>query len=333
MSYSGNVGRMIVLAPLLIYIGHSYTSYRVRQANETARTELLERLDTDGFIILRGHASFSALAPARLEEHLESLWAAEGEAAGSEFKQEAGTRRLANLMAKDDANRSLATLISDPIVLEMCGHVFGGQERVKLSSLNARSSPGGGTAGTGRQPLHADSGAIADERGYWVCNALWMVTNYTLLNGALRVVPGSHARRELPHVALSDPLAPHPDEVLVTGAAGDVIIFNAHMWHGGTANRGVLGSPRTSIHALYTRRDKPQQSYQRQLLQEAGVAIEAGTCAAKDANAAACSGHGGGGGGDDGNKAEVELRWLLALDDEENDALSAAAEAGASGFL
>jgi ectoine hydroxylase-related dioxygenase (phytanoyl-CoA dioxygenase family) len=64
-----------------------------------------------------------------------------------------------------------------------------------------------------------------------------MLDDFTLENGALRVVPGSHRWKRLPQDALSDPLAPHDGEVLVTAPAGTVVVMNAHAWHGGTENR------------------------------------------------------------------------------------------------
>jgi ectoine hydroxylase-related dioxygenase (phytanoyl-CoA dioxygenase family) len=68
--------------------------------------------------------------------------------------------------------------------------------------------------------------------------------------------------------------------------------MNAHVWHGGTANR--TDAPRLAMHAFYCRRDKPQQQYQKQLLRpEVQAALT------------------------------PELRELLALDDPLNDALSA----------
>jgi ectoine hydroxylase-related dioxygenase (phytanoyl-CoA dioxygenase family) len=100
---------------------------------------------------------------------------------------------------------------------------------------------------------------------------------------------------------LADPNAPHPDEILVTGPAGGVVIMNAHLWHGGTANR--TGTPRLAMHAFYCRRDKPQQQYQKQLLRSE---VQAGLSAA--------------------------LRELLALDDPLNDELSANVTVR-SGFL
>jgi hypothetical protein len=212
------------------------------------------RLDGDGFVVLEGAAPADLLA--ELRARLEQLFAEEGESAGAEFKQEPGCRRLANLADKGEVfHRAL----SQPWALEHVRHVLG--PAIKLSSLNARFVP---PYGAGAQPLHADMAAVADERGPWVCNVLWMLDDFTPDNGAVRVVPGSHRWGALPQQALADPHADHPDQRLVTGQAGSVMIMNAHLWHAGTANR--TARPRTALHAFFCRRDKPQQQFQQRLL-------------------------------------------------------------------
>src|SRR4029077_20418993 len=163
-----------------------------------------------------------------LRSRIEELLAQEGAAAGSEFKQEANARRLANLVNKGEI---FLRVIETPEVLECMQHVLG--NRFKLSSLNVRSADPYSDCS---QPLHADSGAIADEHGYWVCNSVWMLDDFTPENGAIRMVPGSHKWRRLPQDALADPVAPHPNEVMLTGRAGTVVVMNAHMLHGETAN-------------------------------------------------------------------------------------------------
>src|SRR5262249_45140313 len=105
----------------------------------------------------------------------------------------------------------------------------------------------------------------------------------------------------LPQEALADPRADHPEQVLVTGRAGAVVVLNAHAWHAGTANR--TGRPRMSLHAFYCRRDRPQQQYQKRLLRPEVQ-----------------------------QTLPPELRDLLALDDPLNDRLSAEV-AVRSGFL
>ncbi len=174
-----------------------------------------------------------------------------------------------------------------PEVLAGVRHVLG--DEIKLSSLNARSADPGSDAG---QPLHVDMGAVPDDAGYWVCNTVWMLDDFTPENGATRMIPGSHRWRKRPQDVLEDPFAPHPDEVLLTGPAGSIAIMNAHLWHGGTANR--TSSPRLALHAFYCRRDKPQQQYQKALLRPE---VQAGL--------------------------PPGVRQILALDDPLNDELSA----------
>jgi len=218
------------------------------------------RLDEAGFVVLPGFQSPELVEA--LRARVDELFRAEGEQAGSEFRQEPGARRLANCV---DKGAIFGHCIVDPLILEHVACVLGPD--FKLSSLNVRSANPHNGAG---QPLHADMGAIADERGYWVCNTVWLLDDFTRDNGALRLVPGSHRLHKLPQEVLADPNAVHPDEILVTGSAGDVIVMNAHMWHGGTAN--ATARERRALHAFYCRSDKPQQQYQKALLSPATVA-------------------------------------------------------------
>jgi ectoine hydroxylase-related dioxygenase (phytanoyl-CoA dioxygenase family) len=254
-------------------------------------TEACRRLDELGYVLLP-----NLMEPglqARLRDRVEELFASEGDAAGGEFKTEPGARRLANLVNKGSVFREI---IVHPAVLPLVEHVLGS---AKLSSLNARSTNPGWDK---PQPLHCDMGALPDEQGPWVCNTVWLLDDFTQYNGALRVVPGSHRRGRLPPDALADPLADHPEQTVITGPAGSVIVMNAHLWHGGMAN--LTPSPRTAVHAFYCRRDKPQQQHQKMLL---------------DAELQ--------------KTLPPELRELLALDDPFNDDLSGHQGLVRSGFL
>ncbi len=240
------------------------------------------RLDEQGFVLLDHFMGGQLLAD--LRARIFELFQEEGDRAGHEFKTEPNARRLANLADKGDAFRRAIVL---PDLLEHVRHVLGPE--IKLSSLNVRSADPHSDEG---QPLHVDMSAIPDEKGYWVCNTVWMLDDFTADNGATRVIPGSHTWRQRPQDVLADPMAPHPQEVLLTGTAGSVAIMNAHLWHGGTANR--TPSPRLAMHAFYCRRDKPQQQYQKALLRPD---VQAGLPA--------------------------DVRAILALDDPQNDVLSA----------
>lgn len=212
------------------------------------------RLETDGYLVLEGLMDEGLLARAR--SRIEELFAQEGDQAGSEFKLEPQSRRLANLVDKGEI---FERIIETPRLLDCIESVLG--PRFKLSSFNVRSAdPGNG----GAQPLHSDSGAVADGQGYWVCNSVWMLDDFTLDNGSTRMIPGSHRWGVTPQQAGVDVNARHPQEVLLTGRAGTVVVMNAHMWHGGTANR--TAAPRRAMHVYFTRWDKPQQQYQKRLL-------------------------------------------------------------------
>ena len=249
------------------------------------------QLDEQGWVVLEDAMGPDLLRA--LRDRILTLFDEEGEHAGSEFKTEEHARRLANLVDKGEVFRQTIVL---PQVLSLVRHVLGPD--MKLSSLNARSADPQTDVG---QPLHVDMGALPDEKGYWVCNTIWMLDDFTAENGPTRVVPGSHRWGKRPQDVLEDPRAAHPAEVHITGNAGGIVVMNSHLWHGGTANR--TKAPRLAMHAFYCRRDKPQQQYQKGLLRpEVQVALSA------------------------------ELRDVLALDDASNDALSLAG-APRSGFL
>jgi ectoine hydroxylase-related dioxygenase (phytanoyl-CoA dioxygenase family) len=237
-------------------------------------------LDELGYVVLDGFMDAALLRD--LRARILALFDEEGERAGSEFRTEPHARRLANLVDKGDVFRRAIVL---PPLLAYVRHVLG--PAIKLSSLNARSADPHNEA----QPLHVDMAAIPDERGYWVCNTVWMLDDFTPDNGATRVVPGSHRWGTRPQDVLEDPLAAHPQEALVTGKAGSLAVMNAHLWHGGTANR--TAAPRLAMHAFYCRRDKPQQLYQKKWIRPEVQA-----------------------------SLPPELRDLLALDDPLNDEMS-----------
>lgn len=244
-----------------------------------------------GFVILQDFMSAQLLAG--LRRRVDELFEQEGAQAGGEFKYEPNAQRLANVVDKGEI---FERVIGDPVVLGYVREVIGPE--FKLSSLNARTAP---PHTDSRQPLHCDMAAIRDEKGYWVCNTVWMLDDFTTENGALRIVPRSHQWGKLPQDELAEPLAPHPDEMLMTAPAGTVVVMNAHLWHGGTENR--TAAPRRALHAFYCRRDKPQQQYQKKLLRE-----------------------------ETQRRLSPELRRLLALDDPLNDELSTNV-AVRSGFL
>jgi ectoine hydroxylase-related dioxygenase (phytanoyl-CoA dioxygenase family) len=210
------------------------------------------RLDEDGFLPLPGTLSAQQLRVIR--QRLAGLSAAEGDQAGIEVHQEQGTDRLADLVNKDPV---FEVCFTSPRVLAAIAHVLGD---FTLSSLNSRAA----RPGSGLQRLHTDWGEPVPAGDYQVCNSIWLIDDFTPDNGPTRVVPGSHRSGQLPGQALADPWAPHPGEVKLLGQAGTVVIFNAHLWHGGTLN--TTRQPRRALHSYFCRRGRKQQLDQRAYL-------------------------------------------------------------------
>ena len=218
----------------------------------TLDAEATERLDRDGYVALPDVLSGQQVEA--LRARLAELLAAEGQRAGLEVHREGGTDRLADLVNKGAVFEPCFT---DSRVLACIAHVLG---EFKLSSLNSRAA----LPGRGHQGLHADWAGPVPAGGYQVCNSIWLLDDFTTRNGATRVVPGSHRSGTAPRLAMPDPAAAHPDEVQITGRAGTVVIFNSHLWHGGTQNRS--DRPRRALHSYFTGRGNQQQLDQKKYI-------------------------------------------------------------------
>jgi ectoine hydroxylase-related dioxygenase (phytanoyl-CoA dioxygenase family) len=102
--------------------------------------------------------------------------------------------------------------------------------------------------GYGQQGLHTDWMPRSPSDPFFVVTAIFMLDAFTKDNGATRVVPGSHRITAPIAKSYAQPLAHHPDEVIVTGSSGSALIFNGHLWHSGTRN--VSGGPRRAVQAV-----------------------------------------------------------------------------------
>jgi ectoine hydroxylase-related dioxygenase (phytanoyl-CoA dioxygenase family) len=211
-------------------------------------------LDDDGYVVLPGLLGEDEVGA--LLVRYEELVTSEGDRAGAEVHQEAGTDRLADLVNKGALFDACWT---HPKQLTAVAHVLGGQE-MKLSSLNGRAA----LPGAGHQPLHTDWGEGVQPGAYHACNSMWMLDDFTADNGATRVIPGSHRWGKLPREVIADPSRAHPDETLVTGRAGSVVVFNAHLWHSGRLNG--TDRPRHAVHAYFVGRELEPQTVQRDYL-------------------------------------------------------------------
>ncbi len=220
---------------------------------DTLTRDEKEQLDRNGYLPLYGLLSTAQVDAfnARLDE----LIADEGENAGKEVHQEAGTNRLSDLINKSDL---FDTCFTNPRLLAGIAHVLKGD--LKLSSLNYRAA----LPGQGLQWFHADWNGPVEPGDYHVCNSIWLLDDFTPENGATRVVPGSQRSGKSPSDDLASPADTHPDEVLITAPAGTVVIFNSHTWHGGTKN--TTNKPRRAMHSYFCRRQHPQQLDQKKYI-------------------------------------------------------------------
>jgi ectoine hydroxylase-related dioxygenase (phytanoyl-CoA dioxygenase family) len=132
------------------------------------------------------------------------------------------TRRIYALFAKTRAFDGLAT---HPLLLAVLDKVLGPSYQL--------SAPTGIEIGPGEkaQVLHTDDGIYPLPRPHpdVVLNTMWAFDDFTVDNGATRVVPGSHR--------WADRMPVDPDEtVTVTMPAGSVLFILGTLWHGGGAN-------------------------------------------------------------------------------------------------
>lgn len=224
------------------------------------KTEI-ENLDKDGYVSLGQLLNKDELT--KVNKRIDDLLLQEGANAGSELfeskyirhPKESGADRLADLVNKGDIFDMFYT---HPRVLAAIGAVLG--NTFKLSSLNYRAAK----PGQGLQKLHVDYKNSVPEGTYKVCNTLWLLDDFTANNGATRIVPGTHKSTKLPHEVLKNPELPHAKEILIKAEAGSVVIFNSHVWHGGTTNHTNIN--RRSIHSYFCTSDQPQQLDQKEYI-------------------------------------------------------------------
>lgn len=220
---------------------------------QTITQQHRDELDELGFTVFHNVIDPEWLAA--LRQRFEELMEAEGDQAGIEVHQMVGVRRLADLVNKGTV---FDRLYVHPVMLAAVHHVI--QRPFKIVSLNGHDP----RPGHGQQKLHSDWGGDRSGPPFHQTNALWMLDDLTVENGATRVVPGSHRWPTKPHDEMDDLLATHPQEAYVTGPAGSVGFFNGQIWHGSTENHTT--NKRRVVHCAYTARENPQQTDQRQYL-------------------------------------------------------------------
>jgi len=184
---------------------------------------LLERvladLDRDGYAVVESLLSADEAAAVRtgLRDVLDRTPMGRNDFEG--YK----TRRIYALFAK---TRAFDALALHPLLLGVLDAVLGPSYQL--------SAPTGIEIGPGEkaQFLHMDDGIYPLPRPHpeVVLNSMWALDDFTVENGATRVVPGSHR--------WTDRIPVDPDETVpVTMPAGSVLFIVGSLWHGGGENR------------------------------------------------------------------------------------------------
>ena len=179
-------------------------------------------LDTAGFTVLRSilDARMASLLTAAFE-------AALAPASEMATPSQTGTRHVEDPLGRDPA---FVVVAKEPRVLAAVHHVLDGPFRI--SQAGGRDP----SPGHGQQGLHTDWRPRSQGEPSRVVTTLWLLDDFTPTNGATRVVPGSHKIHSPLPKHFADPAAHHPQEILVQASAGDVVVFNGHLWHSGTRN-------------------------------------------------------------------------------------------------
>lgn len=182
-----------------------------------------EQLHRDGYALLRG-----AIPAERLDD-LRAAFEA-GVKPSDQWPVPRGVGWRHSLLDLDPHVQAVCRL---PVLLAVVGELIG--ERFFLSQAEGREPLAGG----GQQTLHRDFSA---QRPGDTVNALAYLDDYGPWNGATRIVPGSH------RAAQGEPSFDFGDEsrsVQLSGSAGDILVFDADLVHGGSLNPS--GAHRRSI--------------------------------------------------------------------------------------
>ena len=230
------LSRSYFLGPrLLCYAGSVDSQFeQIRASSELPRPSLEELVEC-GFLTIPGPLSGQHFI--ELTDAYDQVM----EASGPDLNVGSTTTRISDLLSFNPVFDEV--FLFTPL-LEACGHNIG--EPFKLSSFLGRTL----RAGTPAQELHVDLPRTSEDAPLF--GFILMIDPFVEENGATRFVPGSHRWPDAPSDRVSDSRAKYPGEVLAWGEPGMMILFNAAIWHGHTAN--VTSHARRSVQGYFVRR-------------------------------------------------------------------------------
>lgn len=202
------------------------------QSTTVDTADRLRQLQTDGFCM------FDAVIPAdKVEAIRDSVVVTTDRMFRENPDDYLGVSHLPGLTAFD---QSFSAYVGDPRIIELAETLWGPPIRISNTSATINE------AGKPRGKWHADVPFNQNNAGRIpapypdACihlTTLFMLSPFTEANGGTLVVPGSHRSSDNPTSDMGvDPLEPYPTEYLVTGAAGDVVLFDSRLWHSPNVN-------------------------------------------------------------------------------------------------
>ena len=210
-----------------------------------------ESLDRDGYVNLGSLLNEDQLQ--RMRDRYDAAIVEEGANAADKK----GIGRIEDTVVKP-MNRDglLDPIFMHPRLLAAVRHVLG--VHLKYIGSNYHCA----MPGYGHQGIHADFvwGVKGEPQ---VVNAVWLIDEFTEVNGATRIVPGTHRlgihpSGDIVNGAPRDLNAPVEGEIKVTGSAGSCFVYNAHLWHSGTQN--CTNKLRRAQHAFFGRSTRPSST-------------------------------------------------------------------------
>ena len=181
--------------------------------------QLLADLDAEGYCRLDGHLDAGQVAAV--------LAGVRVLLAGSDRRQ-GGTVHLGSLL---DGGAEFDPVWCNPRLLAGVVHLLG--PAMRITELHYRAP----LPGFGAQHLHADFAGAARPGDWQAASALVLLRDVGEADGPTRLVPRSHLDPDFTAKA-ADADAPHPAQRTLTGPAGTCWLWNGHLWHSGTRNRG-----------------------------------------------------------------------------------------------
>jgi ectoine hydroxylase-related dioxygenase (phytanoyl-CoA dioxygenase family) len=183
----------------------------------------LERMKRDGFTVVENVIDASAVAELRDDVcRLERQLAVQP---AQNLFEGVRTVRIYNLLAHGTIYQQIP--VHERVLPIIEGVLDHGCLVSSLSSIHIGP-------GEAAQPLHADDQLIPLPKPHVsiICNTMWALTDFTIANGATRVVPGSHRADRSPQ-PFGEPVETRAAEM----PAGSVLVFDGSIWHGGGANQ------------------------------------------------------------------------------------------------